>query len=155
VQALQDNGEILRAELTAQKKQGVDRTGVTLNLVKYKQVLKGTPATGNGHQEELRKELIFRKVPELEVDALIQNELWWSEVLGKLMDLEIKRIRDLEGTSAADLEMAKKYFRPMSGAKFEPLEASAKDAGTKRKATLKPLELEQPKKKKGSGRNRY
>jgi hypothetical protein len=64
------------------------------------------------------------------VDALIKNGLWWFKVLGKLMDLEIKRIRDLEGTSAADFELAKKYFKPMSGAKFEPLEASAKEAAT-------------------------
>jgi hypothetical protein len=50
-----------------------------LNLIKYKQVLKGTQATGNGHQEKLRKELIFRKVPEKEVSGCLDQK-WFVVV---------------------------------------------------------------------------
>jgi hypothetical protein len=46
---MQDNYEVLCTELTVQKKRGVDCTDVTLKLIKYKQALKGTHATGNVH----------------------------------------------------------------------------------------------------------
>ncbi|MGL5934104.1 MAG: hypothetical protein ACRCZI_00625, partial [Cetobacterium sp.] len=159
VEIFEENCEVLKPQLAVQKKTGVDRTGETLNLIKYKQVIKGTVANGNGHQDDLRKELIFRDMEENEVDALLKNGLWWSEVLGQLMNLEVERVRDLEGSSDADIDVARKYFKPLSGAKFKPLEKQQteknKEKPTKRKAPLKPLDVEKPKKKKGTGRNRY
>jgi hypothetical protein len=137
----------------------VDRTGETLNLIKYKQVIKGTVANGNGHQEDLQKELNFREMEKKDVDELLKNDLWWSEVLGQLINLEIDRVRDLEESSDADIDVAQKYFKPLSGAKFKPIEKlqteKNKQKQTKRKAPLKLLEVEKPKKKKGSGWNTY
>lgn len=154
LQAVEERGRVQNKELAAQKTKGVDRTGESMNLIKYKKVLKGTPATGHGHQEALRMELIFRGEDHKEVNDLITNGMWWSDVIGRLMTLEIERVREEPGCSEADIDVARKYFKPLSEANFGDL-TPIKHTGTKRKAVLKPLEVEQPKKKKGSGRNRY
>ena len=51
-------GSVLRKELTAQKTSGVDRTGESLHLIKYKTVRKGDATNNFGHQAELQKELL-------------------------------------------------------------------------------------------------
>jgi len=164
IKEFREKGVILRAETAAQKVKGVDRTGATLNLFKYTKVLKGTAATGNGHQKELRQELIFRGVSSQDVDKLFAEGGWHGQVIATLVHLEKKRVRKETDGNEVAIELAKTFFKPLSGAKFEEITTTEASGGSKasgggakpaKRKALKPLENTAPKRKRCSKRNRY
>jgi hypothetical protein len=158
MKAVDELGEIMRPEMAGQKIKGVDHTGESLDLVKYRKVLKGTPANGNGHQKELRQELVFRGLTDGEVTKLFTTGLWYGEVLGRLIDIEIERVRKETNDNEAAIDRARKFFKPLSGAEFEDLpsmEATEESCKPKKRKAMKPLENPSPKRKRGSQRNRH